>query len=576
MNEQLDNLRYPIGQFEYGKPYTIDDTRKHIKILSKFPKELKKAVKKLKSGDLEKTYRPGGWTVRQVILHLADSHINAYTRLKLAVTENTPIIKPYEENLWAELEDGKHGSVKTSLKLLSALHSRWTHFLKSLQEDDLEKGYYHPASKRTVPLQEAIALYVWHSQHHLGHIQLVAEGKAKAPSGKKAEEEDKKGHSDKKTKSDASAKTPKKRVISDEHREKIRAAQVARHAKKAGIAQETPAAPATSAPKRGRKAGVKAAVTAPTTAAAEAPKRGRKPGVKAAAAAPTTTTTEAPKRGRKPGVKAAAAAPTTTATEAPKRGRKPGVKAAVAAPTTTTTEAPKRGRKPGVKAAVAAPTTATTEAPKRGRKPGVKAAAAAPTTATTEAPKRGRKPGVKAVVNVPVATADTTKRKRRTKEEMEAARTTAPVTTKAPKAPKAPKVAKASALNADGTPKKRGLSPERMAEIRALRGVKKAETATTAAPVKAAKAVKAVKAPATNGDGAPKKRGLSPERMAEIRALRGAKKTAEAKVATPKAPKVPKAVKVAKAPALNADGTPKKRGLSPERMAEIRALRGKK
>ena len=95
MNEQLDNLRYPIGQFEYGKPYTIDDTRKHIKILSKFPKELKKAVKKLKSGDLEKTYRPGGWTVRQVILHLADSHINAYTRLKLAVTENTPIIKPY-------------------------------------------------------------------------------------------------------------------------------------------------------------------------------------------------------------------------------------------------------------------------------------------------------------------------------------------------------------------------------------------------------------------------------------------------------------------------------------------------
>jgi len=568
MKEQLDNLKYPIGQFEYGKPYTIDDTRKHIKILSKFPKELKKAVKKLKSGDLEKTYRPDGWTIRQVILHLADSHINAYTRLKLAVTENTPIIKPYEENLWAELEDGKHGSVKTSLKLLGALHSRWTHFLKSLQEDDLEKGYYHPASKRTVSVQEAIALYVWHSQHHLGHIQLVGEGKSKSSGSKKTEEEDKKGTPDKKSKSDASAKAPKKRVISDEHREKIRAAQVARHAKKAGILQETPAGTETPAPKRGRKPGVKAAAT------------------------PTAATTEAPKRGRKPGVKAAAAATTTATTEAPKRGRKPGVKA------------------------VAATTASTTEAPKRGRKPGVKAVAAT-STATTEAPKRGRKPGVKAVADVPVAAVDTTKRKRRTKEEMEAARTAAPVTAKAPKAVKAPKAPK---TNADGTPKKRGLSPERMAEIRALRGVKKAETATTAAPVKAAKpakAVKAVKAPATNGDGAPKKRGLSPERMAEIRALRGAKKTAEAEVITPKAPalnadgtpkkrglspermaeiralrgakktaeaevitpkapKAPKAVKVAKAPALNADGTPKKRGLSPERMAEIRALRGKK
>ncbi len=566
MKEHLDNLRYPIGQFEYGKPYTIDDTRKHIKILSKFPKELKKAVKKLKSGDLEKTYRPDGWTIRQVILHLADSHINAYTRLKLAVTENTPIIKPYEENLWAELEDGKHGSIKTSLKLLGALHSRWTHFLKSLQEDDLEKGFYHPASKRTVSVQEAIALYVWHSQHHLGHILLVGEGKSKSSGSKKTEEEDKKGTPDKKSKSDASAKAPKKRIISDEHREKIRAAQVARHAKKAGIVQETPAGTETPAPKRGRKAGAKAAL-APATPA----KRGRKPGVKAAAT-PTIATTEAPKRGRKPGVKAAAA-PTTATTEAPKRGRKPGVKAAATttATTTATTEAPKRGRKPGVKAA-AATTTATTEAPKRGRKPGVKAAAA-PTTATTEAPKRGRKPGAKAVADVPVATADTTKRKRRTKEEMEAARTAAPVTAKAPKAVKAPKAPK---TNADGTPKKRGLSPERMAEIRALRGVKKAETAATAAPVKATKAVKAVKAPATNGDGAPKKRGLSPERMAEIRALRGAKKTAEAAVITPKVAKAPKAVKAAKAPALNADGTPKKRGLSPERMAEIRALRGKK
>ncbi|MCC6279110.1 MAG: putative metal-dependent hydrolase [Saprospiraceae bacterium] len=515
MKEHQDNLRYPIGQFEYGKSYSLDDTRKHIKILSKFPKELKSAVKKLKSGELEKTYRPEGWTVRQVINHIADSHINAYTRLKLAVTENTPIIKPYEENLWAELEDGKHGSVKTSLKLISALHNRWVHFLKSLQEDDLEKGYYHPASKRTVLLQEAIALYVWHSQHHLAHIMLVVNGKSKSVIGKKSES--KTEASDDKPKSAAPAKAPKKRVITDEHREKIRAAQVARHAKKAESTQES-AAPA-------------------------APKRGRKPGVKAAAvkAAPAATDAAAPKRGRKPGVKAAA------------------VKAAPAA---TDAAAPKRGRKPGVKAA---------------------AVKAAPAATDAAAPKRGRKPGVKAVA---AAAADVaTKRKRRTKAEMEAARTgTVVVAAKPAKAPKAPKAVKAAATNPDGTPKKRGLSPERMAEIRALRGAKKTTEAAekpAKAPkaVKAAKVAKAAKAPALNADGTPKKRGLSPERMAEIRALRGAKKATEAPAEAPKAvkaAKVAKVAKAAKAPALNADGTPKKRGLSPEKMAEIRAMKKKK
>ncbi|MBK8426050.1 MAG: putative metal-dependent hydrolase [Lewinellaceae bacterium] len=220
MKEHQDKLRYPIGQFEYGKSYSLDETRKHIKILSKFPKELKNAIKKLKSGELEKTYRPDGWTVRQVINHLADSHMNGYTRMKLAVTENTPIIKPYEEQLWAELEDGKHGSIKPSVKLISALHNRWANFLKSLQEDDLDKGYYHPASKRTILIQEAIATYVWHSQHHLAHIMLVVDGKSKNAIGKKSEVETKTGNSEDKSKSTASAKAPKKRSITPEHREK--------------------------------------------------------------------------------------------------------------------------------------------------------------------------------------------------------------------------------------------------------------------------------------------------------------------------------------------------------------------
>ena len=409
MKEHQDKLRYPIGTFEYGKTYSLDDTRKHIKILAKFHKDLKNTLKKLKGGDLEKTYRPGGWTVRQVVHHLADSHLNAYVRFKLAVTENTPIIKPYEEQLWAELEDGKHGSVKTSLKLISALHRRWTDFLKSLQEDDLEKGFYHPTSKRTVLLQEAIALYVWHSQHHLGHIQIVVDSKSKGHTGKRAEEEKKS-----ETTRAADAETaPKKRTISAEHREKIRAAQKARHAKN----------------------------EAPATEAAPA------------------------KRGRKPAEKAAASAPAAPA---------------------------KRGRKPAEKVAV---------------------------VATTEAPA---------------------KRKRRTKAEMLAAK------------------AAGTSVSAPAAPAKRGRKP--------------AEKVATSAP---AKVKKAAKAPATDG-AAPKRRGLSAERMAEIRAMRGQNKTAE--TPAPKAPKAEKAVKTAKTPkakAPAADGAaPKRRGLSPERMAEIRAMRG--
>ncbi len=486
MKEQQDKLRYPIGQFEYGKPYTLDDTRKHIKILSKFPKDLKNALKKLKSGELEKTYRPDGWTVRQVVNHIADSHINAYIRVKLAVTENTPIIKPYEEQLWAELEDGKHGSIKTSVKLITALHKRWANFLKSLEEDDLEKGYYHPASKRTVQLQEAIALYVWHSQHHLAHIYLVIDGKSKSTSGKKAEEEAK-ADTDSNPKSVAPVQAPKKRTITAEHREKIRAAQVARHSK--STTSETDVKPAAPVAKRGRKPGVKAAATAPV-ASAEAPKRGRKPGVKAVATTPV----------------------------------------------------------------------APAEAPKRGRKPGIKAV-----QATAEAPA---------------------KRKRRTKAEMQAGNEGAVATNGVQANAPAAKTAKTkkAAPAADAAPKRRGLSAERMAEIRALRGVKKAaetpaEPAKTAKPAKVAKVAKAPSAPVDGA--APKRRGLSAERMAEIRALRGTKKAAEpaetapAKTATAKTAK-PKAAKVAKTAAPVDGEAPKRRGLSAERMAEIRAMKGKK
>ncbi|HMX39660.1 MAG TPA: putative metal-dependent hydrolase, partial [Saprospiraceae bacterium] len=181
---EVTDRRYPIGRFEYGKQYSIDDTRKHIHYLAEFPNDLKKTVKKLGKGELDMTYRKGGWTARQVVHHLADSHLNAYVRTKLAITEQTPIIKPYEQGLWAETEDAKGASVKPSPRLIASLHRRWVEFLSSLSEDDLERGYFHPETGRVVSIQECIALYAWHSRHHLAHIKLVAKGedKSDAPS----------------------------------------------------------------------------------------------------------------------------------------------------------------------------------------------------------------------------------------------------------------------------------------------------------------------------------------------------------------------------------------------------------
>ena len=169
----LQELKYPIGPFSYGQTYTLDETRKNIKSIARLPKQLKKLLKKVQNNQLDSTYRKGGWTVKQVVNHIVDSHINAYTRMKLAVTENVPVIKPYEEKLWADTEDGKNGSVKSALKLLSALHRRWVSFMESLSEEELERVYYHPANQRRVPLTESIALYAWHSRHHLAHIRLA-------------------------------------------------------------------------------------------------------------------------------------------------------------------------------------------------------------------------------------------------------------------------------------------------------------------------------------------------------------------------------------------------------------------
>jgi uncharacterized damage-inducible protein DinB len=128
------------------------------------------AVDGLTQNQLDTPYRDGGWSIRQVVHHIADSHINAYTRFKLAVTEVNPEIKPYDEVRWAECGEAKYGDISLLLQLIEALHNRWVAFLETLTEDDLKRTYYHPVNKKESALLEVIAMYAWHGDHHLAHI----------------------------------------------------------------------------------------------------------------------------------------------------------------------------------------------------------------------------------------------------------------------------------------------------------------------------------------------------------------------------------------------------------------------
>jgi hypothetical protein len=166
------DLRYPIGKFNRQEPITPERREALIRILEEAPGKYRKALQGLSPEQLETPYRPGGWTVRQVVHHVADSHMNAYIRLKLALTEDQPTIKPYEEDKWAELGDTFSTPVDVSLILLENLHIRMVHLLRSLSESDWQRTYLHPQSGET-GLQTVLGLYAWHSQHHLAHIRIV-------------------------------------------------------------------------------------------------------------------------------------------------------------------------------------------------------------------------------------------------------------------------------------------------------------------------------------------------------------------------------------------------------------------
>jgi hypothetical protein len=170
----MSDLAYPIGKFAWSGPGSAADRARRIAEIAAAPAALRHAVAGLSEAQLETPYRPGGWTVRQVAHHVPDSHLNAYVRFKLAVTEDTPTVKPYDEAAWAELADVKSVSVATSLALLEALHERWVAFLRSLGEAEWARTFRHP-ELGVVPLEKNVALYAWHGRHHVAHVTSLRE-----------------------------------------------------------------------------------------------------------------------------------------------------------------------------------------------------------------------------------------------------------------------------------------------------------------------------------------------------------------------------------------------------------------
>lgn len=165
----MTDLRYPIGKFTYQTPLTETQKQKDLDAIEQAPANLRLAVQGLSDRQLDTPYRPEGWTVRQVTHHVPDSHINAYIRTKLALTEDEPTIKPYAEDRWAHLADTQNTPVEVSLALLDSLHTRWVRLLRSLKAEDWKRTFRHP-ERGVMDLEETVALYAWHSRHHVAHV----------------------------------------------------------------------------------------------------------------------------------------------------------------------------------------------------------------------------------------------------------------------------------------------------------------------------------------------------------------------------------------------------------------------
>lgn len=176
-SSELNLLKYPIGK--YVKPETISESviSDWIKTIEELPNQLSKLTKDLSIEQLHWPYRPDGWNIKQVVHHLADSHLNSFIRFKWTLTEDNPTIKPYYEDRWAKLIDGNDNDLSNSLLILKGLHAKWVMLLKSLTKDELKREFIHPEHGKRFSLEQTIGIYAWHSEHHLAHIEQALKHK---------------------------------------------------------------------------------------------------------------------------------------------------------------------------------------------------------------------------------------------------------------------------------------------------------------------------------------------------------------------------------------------------------------
>jgi hypothetical protein len=168
----MEDLRYPVGEFRFPESVSAPELATFIEQIAETPAHMRTAVAGLSDSQLDTPYRPGGWTVRQLAHHVPDSHINSYTRFRLALTEDEPVIKPYEEARWAELADARTLPIEPSLVLLESLHARWVPLLRALSDAEWKRTFRHP-ELGLVRLEQNAALYGWHGRHHVAHITAL-------------------------------------------------------------------------------------------------------------------------------------------------------------------------------------------------------------------------------------------------------------------------------------------------------------------------------------------------------------------------------------------------------------------
>lgn len=170
----MEDLRYPIGKY-IVQPFSDKLWQEWVMDIKNLPQHLENTVLNLDEAQLDTPYREGGWTVKQLVHHVADSHMNAYIRFKLGLTEDNPAIKPYDEAAWAEMTDTKNLPVNISLIILHAVHARWNEVLKNMSREELDRTVFHPEHKKQFSLWELLGMYAWHSRHHVAHVTSLKE-----------------------------------------------------------------------------------------------------------------------------------------------------------------------------------------------------------------------------------------------------------------------------------------------------------------------------------------------------------------------------------------------------------------